>query len=64
MQLYLSSSEHYFPNNSNATSFTTDVNIYQNTQMLTEECEVSEIHNTDVYHKNLREKRDFLNQQL
>ncbi len=63
MQLYLPSSEHYFPNNSNATSFTTDVNIYQNTQMLTEECEVSEIHNTDVYHKNQREKRDFLNQQ-
>lgn len=32
--------------------------------MLTEECEVSEIQNTDVYHKNQREKRDFLNQQL
>lgn len=30
MHLYLPSTEHYFPNNSNATSFTTDVNIYQN----------------------------------
>lgn len=30
MHLYLPSTEHYFPNNSNATGFTTDVNIYQN----------------------------------
>lgn len=30
MHLYLPSTEHYFPNNSNATSFTTDDNIYQN----------------------------------
>lgn len=30
MHLYLPSIEHYFPNNSNATGFTTDVNIYQN----------------------------------